>query len=186
MDIVSRLISERISPEAVRPFWSEVVVHAAGGLVSLLALGALELALPRIAHVLIWTLFLPAVTLIFARSVLRPPIRQYLGLDRDAAPWWFKFGYIGAAPDFARSILPAWQFSPSRLYLPGIANHLGNALGVFAVLMTHWGLWHRFEGLIQLFPVLVIVTTVLLFFLIAHTMTFMRLPEPGKSRWSFW
>ncbi|MBO6765770.1 hypothetical protein [Maricaulis sp.] len=186
MDIVSRRVAGLVSPNAVRPFWSEVAVHAAGAMLTLALCAAVTWrqsgtgsALPIL---LIFALPISAT----ARTLIRNPIRHWLGLKRDIVPWWFKLGFIGWAPEKARSILPAWQVDGAGLYLPGLGDQIGIWLGTAAMLAVYWGVWHRFDGLGTLWPVILVVAAITLFFSIAYAMLWMRLPEPGKSRWSFW
>ena len=88
MNALSRLIANRIAPEAVKPFWSEVMAFAGALALVLFGLRLLHAApldpAMQTAFLLFPILAVPVLTL--ARGVLRGVARRLLGLPKDVLP----------------------------------------------------------------------------------------------------
>ena len=193
MNALSRLIANRIAPEAVKPFWSEVIVYGLGSLASIGAIiGAITLVPARVGSelgLLVWLniMIVPVFPYVLLgpliRQLIRFPVRRNLGLPTDPTPWWFRMGYIRRTPDMARQVLPEWQIAEDRYYLPGFGHSFGLAVTlplVVFVLCAAVPLYAATLGLT--------ILLVLLALPVVATLAYWRnvLPAPGETpSWYF-
>jgi len=132
MGILSAYISRQVSPEAVRPFWSEVAIYAlglAGGWAACIALD--QVAIPFMLYPFQVAALLASPFLV--RIIVRKQVRRLAGLPWNPGPWRIRANVIRFNPDHARSILPSWQLADDSFYLPGMGHYMA---GMFSIIMT--------------------------------------------------
>lgn len=149
MDIISRFIANRIAPEAVRPFWSEVVVYSLvivaglGVSMALAAFGALDSVhgIGSFSEIVFWVAL--AVPWVLAPAI-RLPARRVFGLTHAPAFWFIPPGNLWRALGKVRWSRPArevptWQWSGRHYALSSYANAL--AMGAAMAITATIGLW---------------------------------------------
>jgi hypothetical protein len=140
MDLVSGLIAKRLSPEAVKPFWSEVliavIVLVAGSLFVLLS-AVIEVLLTGQALPQTWRIGIICILPLVFAAPLRTRIRGRFGLTTPPAFRTFPPGGRVFQTRRPASDLPAWQRSGSNYFWSSLGNMIGLLLPIAILWVLH-------------------------------------------------